>query len=150
MRPGTEAEWEELVGPAPSEEVPPPPEVPEEYARVPRGKKIIRPVPKSVAPTSRERELHELSHCVKGSATNDAHGKLKNRAWRESEPVLGGNFCFLGQRKENGTAPVFVLWDRKSRVTFAHVTQGKSASTASSSQRRSRQTSQRSGTSGSS
>jgi len=67
-------------------------------------------------------------HCVKEKATNDPHRKLKKHAWRESEPVVSGDFCFLGQSEENATAPVFVMRDHQSRVTFAHVTQGKSTS----------------------
>ena len=133
-RPGTEAEWEELVASGEIAEVPPIPEVPDEFARPPRGERV-RPLPKPVAPTRRERELHELSHypyvswcrhCVKGKACNDPHRKLKNHAWRESEPVVSGDFCFFGQSEDNDTAPVFVLRDHRSRLTFAHVVQGKS------------------------
>ena len=65
----------------------------------------MRPVPKPVAPTRREREMHELwlhpyaswcKHCGKGKAMSDPHRKLKQHAWRESEPVASGDFCFLG------------------------------------------------------
>ena len=124
---GTEAEWEGIVAP-------PVPDDPAGFARPPRGERI-RPVAKPVALSRREREFHELCHypyaswckrCVKGKATNDLHRKLKKHAWRESEPVVSGDFCFLGQSEENNTAPVFVMRDHRSRVTFAHVTQGKS------------------------
>ena len=54
MGPGAEAEWEEFGTLAAEEEVPPTPEVPEEFVRPPRGERI-RPVPKPVAPTRRER-----------------------------------------------------------------------------------------------
>ena len=78
---GTEAEWQGIVEP--------PPEAPEGASRPPRGERI-RPVPKPVAPTRRERELHELchypyaswcKHCVKGKAISDPHRKLKKHAW---------------------------------------------------------------------
>ena len=65
---------------------------------------------------------------VKGTAVDDPHRKLKKHAWRESELVVSGDFCFLGKSEESGTAPVFVMRDHRSRVTFAHVTQGKSTS----------------------
>ena len=42
--------------------------------------------------------------------------------------MVSGDFCFLGQSEENGTAPAFVMRDHRYRVTFAHVTQGKSTS----------------------
>ena len=73
-RPGTEAEWESNVAP-------PVPENLEGHARPPQGERI-RPVAKPVAPTRRERELHDLCHYpyaswfkhrVRGKATNDKH-----------------------------------------------------------------------------
>ena len=65
---------------------------------------------------------------MKGKAINDPHRKLKKHSWRESEPVVSGDFCFFGQSEESGTAPVVLMRDHRSRVTFAHVTQGKSTS----------------------
>ena len=122
---GTEAECEDVVAPRVPEDL-------EGNARPPRGERI-RHVTKPVAPTRQERELHAFchypyaswcKHCVKGKATNDLHRKLKKHAWRESEPVVSVDFCFLGQSEESGTAPVFVMRDHRSRVTFTHVTQG--------------------------
>ena len=43
-------------------------------------------------------------------------------------PVISGDFAFLGQRDQEGTTTVFVMRDRITKKTFAHVVQGKSTS----------------------
>ena len=63
---------------------------------------------------------------MRGKAVNNPHRKLKRHADCKSEPIVSGDFCFLSQADDSSVAPVFVLRDHRSRVTFAHVTQGKS------------------------
>ena len=102
-RRGTEAEWEDVVAPPVIEDL-------EGRARPPRGERI-RPGTKLVAPTRRESEHHELchylyasscKHCVEGKAINDPHRKLKKHAWRESESVVSGDFCFPARERRAG------------------------------------------------
>ena len=127
-RSGTEAEWNEIANP--DDAAPPEPHRAARPARV-------KALPKPTAPTREQREIHEMchypyaswcAHCVRGKAVNNPHRKLKKHAACKSEPVVSGDFCFLSQADDASVAPVFVLRDHRSRVTFAHVTQGKSTS----------------------
>ena len=42
--------------------------------------------------------------------------------------MVYGDFCFLEQKDKVDSTTVFVLRDHQTRVTFAHVVQGKSTS----------------------
>ena len=114
------------------EAVPPAPEV-HPVIRPPR----VRPLLKPVEATRAQRELHELTHypyaawcrhCVRCKSANAPHRSLRWHAQGDQVAVVSGDFAFLGQRDQEGTTTVFVLRDRISKMTFAHVLQGKSTS----------------------
>ena len=125
--PGEEIpETEEAVPPVPEAHVAP---------RPPR----VRSLPKPIEPSRKHREIHELTHypfeswcrhCVRCKASNAPHRSLhwKAQGGGAQVPVVSGDFAFLGQRDQEGTTTVFVLRDRLTRKTFAHVLQGKSTS----------------------
>ena len=92
-------------------------------------------MPKLVEPMRAQRELHELTHypyetwcrhCVRCKASNAPHRTLHWHAQGAQVPVISGDFAFLGQRDQEGTTTIFVMRDRVTRRTFAHMLLGKS------------------------
>ena len=127
QRVGSDDEWDAMF---PGPDMPPPPE-PHDQVRPER----VRPLRKPVAPTKAQRERHELTHlpyadwcrhCVRARAQNDPHRKVKKHASQNTVPTVSGDFCFLKQAGQEGTYPVHVMRDHNTRLTFAHLVQGKS------------------------
>ena len=141
MQDGAQVPEQSLPRPAyPGEEIP---EV-EEAVPVPEVHMVPRPprvrsLPKHIEPSRKHREIPGLTHypfeswcrhCVRCKASNAPHRSLqwKTQGGGAQVPVVSGDFAFLGQRDQEGTTTVFVLRDRLTRKTFAHVLQGKSTS----------------------
>ena len=108
-------------------QVPPPPR--------PHAEARVRALPRPVAPTRAEREAHEVchlpyatwcSHCVAGCAQNDPHRRLKKHDDENVVPVVSVDFAFSKKAEQEGTSPVLVVRDHKTRMTFAHPVPGKS------------------------
>ena len=111
----------------PEIQVPPPPR--------PHAEARVRALPRPVAPTRAEREAHEVchlpyatwcQHCVVGCSQNDPHRKLKKHDDENVVPVVSIDFAFAKKAEQEGTSPVLVVRDHKTRMTFAHPVPGKS------------------------
>ena len=95
----------------------------------------VRALPKPLLPTRADREKHELTHlpyetwcrhCVRARSLNDPHGKTKKHSTAREVPVVSGDFCFMGQTDQDKAGPIFVMRDHNTRITFAHMVEGKS------------------------
>ena len=94
----------------------------------------VKILPKPLTPTRAQREEHELTHvtfapwcrhCVMSRSLNDGHRKKKKHNNDREVPVISGDFCFMGQSEQEKATPIFVLRDHSTRITFAHVCEGK-------------------------
>ena len=95
----------------------------------------VRALPRPTTPTRAQREEHELTHipyaswcrhCVKARAMNDPHRRTKKHVTDRDVPIVSGDFCFMGQSEQEKASPIFVLRDHSTRMTFAHMVEGKS------------------------
>ena len=95
----------------------------------------VRALPRPMAPTSDEKEYHNLCHypsqswcrhCVRAKGRNMPHRRLRRHDHDgEGVPVVSGDYCFLGDEDDEASVPCFVVRDHQSRLTFAHALQGK-------------------------
>ena len=75
-------------------------------------------------PTKTEIEEHNVTHtpykpwcrhCVRGKGRSDRH--FKHKSDTESQvPTISFDYCFLGQKGQDGTTPTIVGKDRKSKA----------------------------------
>ena len=113
--------------------VPPPPAAPLDPAarRPPRA----RALPQPVNPTRDERALHRLthipyetwcSHCVKCRGRNLPHRRLAALPADGVVPVVAMDLGFLKRLEADRNIPFIVARDTKTKITFAHLLEGKS------------------------
>ena len=113
--------------------VPPPPVAPSDPAaqRPPRA----RALPQPVNPTREERALHRLthipyqtwcSHCVKCRGRNLPHRRLAALPADGVLPVVAMDLGFLKRLEADKNIPFIVARDTKTKITFAHLLEGKS------------------------
>ena len=100
-----------------------------------RPERRVRALPKPMTPTRIQREEHELTHipmmpwcrhCVMSRSMSDQHRRKKKHVNDRDVPIISGDFCFMGQTEQDKASPMFVLRDHSTRMTFAHMVEGKS------------------------
>ena len=57
---------------------------------------------------------------------NDQHRRKKKHVNDKDIPIISGDFCFMGQAEQPKATPIFVLRDHATRMTFAHMVEGRS------------------------
>ena len=93
-------------------------------------------LPTAAAPTQREKEEHFVSHypfrswcehCIRGKAKAMRHVKVDHSD--ETVPVISADYCFMNsvddtvitEEVQKKHAPVLIVHDRWSKLTYAHV-----------------------------
>ena len=93
-------------------------------------------LPTAAAPTQREKEEHFVSHypfrswcehCIRGKAKAMRHVKVDHSD--ETVPVISADYCFMNsvddtvitEEVQKKHAPVLIIHDRWSKLTYAHV-----------------------------
>ena len=95
----------------------------------------VRALPKPVTPTRPERERHRLTHipfadwcvhCVRCKGRNLPHRRVEPLPEAGTVPVVSMDLAFIKRSDSEQALPFIVTRDRRTRLTFSHLLQGKS------------------------